>query len=145
MTKYTIGIYFNEDLTEVALILKNRPKWQEGRYNFPGGHVEENEFGVECISREFEEECNIKTKSEDWTSIGLIINPEVYDVEIFTSRHNPLRGELKTMEDQPVQWFNLNSLPENMISNLRWLIPFALNFWKQGNTDTLVQGIFYYQ
>ena len=40
---------------EVFLQLKNRPKWQEGKFNFPGGKVEPNEVPIECVVREFKE------------------------------------------------------------------------------------------
>jgi 8-oxo-dGTP pyrophosphatase MutT (NUDIX family) len=60
-TNYTIGIYFTDDLRRVALILKNRPIWQNGKYNFPGGHLERSEGLAKCVAREFLEECGVHT------------------------------------------------------------------------------------
>lgn len=42
MKNYTIGIYFDQDLKNVVLILKNRPDWKKNKWNFPGGKIEPN-------------------------------------------------------------------------------------------------------
>jgi 8-oxo-dGTP diphosphatase len=141
MKKYTIGICFDNNLENIVLILKNRPEWQKGKYNFPGGHTEENEIGIDCIIREFREECNIITK--DWIHIGNIKNKDNYIVEIFTLMQN--FKNIKTMTDEKIEIFNINNLPTNIISNLNYLIPFAFNFWRQGNLDTLIFGTFEYE
>jgi 8-oxo-dGTP diphosphatase len=145
MKNYTIGIYFDYYLKKVALILKNRPEWQAGKYNFPGGHIESGETGFYCISREFNEECGIKTLPDEWRWIGVIRNKGHYNVQIFTIIQDSEHGELKTVEDQEVSWFEIDKLPENIISNLSWLIPFALNCIKQGNADNLTFGTFSYE
>lgn len=50
------------------------------------------------------------------------------------------------MEDEQVEWFNINNLPNNIITNLLWLIPFAVNYHKQGNNvDKLMFGNFKYK
>jgi 8-oxo-dGTP pyrophosphatase MutT (NUDIX family) len=143
-TNYTIGIYFTEDLRRVALILKNRPNWQAGKYNFPGGHIEKDESSYSCIAREFKEECGIDTKFTEWCEIGTIKNKGKYECKILTLINHERHGELKTMEDQPVIWCDVDKLPGNIISNLSWLIPFALNYWIQGNIDSLRYGKFKY-
>jgi 8-oxo-dGTP pyrophosphatase MutT (NUDIX family) len=145
MKKYTIGIYFDCYLSKVALILKNRPEWQAGKYNFPGGHIEDNENNFDCVIREFKEECGIKTSYDDWKHIGCIHNKSYYKVDIFTAIQDIEHGVLSTTEDQEVIWVDINKLPENIISNLFWLIPFAFNYWKQGNADNLVFGFFEYK
>jgi 8-oxo-dGTP pyrophosphatase MutT (NUDIX family) len=146
MTHYTIGILFDSfKCKRVALILKNRPDWQTGLYNFPGGHIEKDELGIDCVIREFKEECGLNTNWNDWKEIGLIKNEDNYTVEVFTAIYNPvLHCDLKSMEDQPVSWIKCKKLPKNTISNLFWLIPFARNFWQQGNADTLTFGTFDY-
>jgi len=145
MKKYTIGIYFNDSLEHVALLLKNRPEWQKGRFNFPGGHIEEGESGENCVIREFIEECGITTNASDWKYIGIIENETDYYVEIFTAIHNKNHGKLSTMEDQEASWVDVDNLPPNVISNLKWLIPFAINTWKQGNVDEIKFGHFHYE
>lgn len=145
MKRYTVGIYFDKELTKIALILKNRPAWQNGLYNFIGGTIEDGENGLECIVREFEEECGVYVSPDDWVNIGLIRNKNNYEVELFSALQEDYHKEIKTMEDQEVGWFELDNLPKNMISNLFWLIPFAVNCWTQGNADYLNFGTFEYR
>jgi len=147
MKKYTIGIIFNETCSKVLLILKNRPDWQKGLYNFPGGHIEKREIAEECVGREIQEECGLNILYGQWEHIGTILNKENYKVEIFTTKYNPkYNGKVKTMEDQEVSWFPIDSLPKNLITNLTWLIPFAINFWQIGvHPDSIVFGKFLYK
>ena len=144
MKKYTIGIYFDQSMENVLLILKNRPEWQKGLYNFPGGHTENHESPRECIIREFNEECGIITSRDSWKYIGVINNEGDYRVDIYTSIQTPYHGSVKTKTDEVVTWFDIRHLPENKISNISWLLQFAINYWKQGNADNLVFGTFEY-
>jgi len=47
---------------KVLTVLKNRPAWQKGSFNFPGGHVEANESFEDCAKRELIEETGIELK-----------------------------------------------------------------------------------
>lgn len=146
MTAYTIGALFSEDFSEILLIKKKRPGWQAGKYNLPGGHCEEGETGYECVSREFDEETGVASMPEEWTEIGRIEGTDYY-VLFYTMVHNvELHGSIDhDLSDEPIAWFKINELPENIMSNLRWLIPFAFNTHKQGNKDNLIYGNFMYQ
>ena len=44
----------------VLIVKKDRPEWQKGRYNLPGGKIEEGEFPEEAAIRELEEEAGLK-------------------------------------------------------------------------------------
>jgi 8-oxo-dGTP diphosphatase len=56
---YVVGFLFNLDQTRVALIKKNRPAIQAGRWNGIGGHVEEGEIPHAAMQREFYEETGV--------------------------------------------------------------------------------------
>jgi len=144
MKNYTIGVYFNESLTEVVMILKNRPQWQAGNFNFPGGHVEQNESSSHCITREFNEECGVFVKESRWKHIGNIHGSD-YIVYVFTAVKNELDIEAVTMEDEEVRWIKINELPENIISNLVWLVPYAKDFLTQKTSEHLSFSNFYYE
>jgi 8-oxo-dGTP pyrophosphatase MutT (NUDIX family) len=45
-----LGFVFNRDFSEVALILRNRPKWQAGHYNGIGGHIEDGENPYDAMA-----------------------------------------------------------------------------------------------
>jgi 8-oxo-dGTP pyrophosphatase MutT (NUDIX family) len=128
MTQYVIGCYFTNNLKRVALILKNRPKWQAGKFNLPGGHVESNETLEIAISREFYEECAILTTGDEWIYIGEIDSSNNYNVAILLCVQKDNHSELKTNEDQPVIWCDVDKLPENIIPNLSWIIPYAIEY-----------------
>jgi len=147
MKQYTIGALFTPDFRRVLLIQKQRPDWQKGKLNLPGGHIEPDEDGPLCVAREFEEEAGIWIIPEEWRSIGKIVNEGHYTVDILTTiYHENVHGPIKFgITDEEVMWCDVNALPETVISNLHWLIPFALNVWKQGNADHLTFGTFYYQ
>jgi len=145
MKKYTIGILFNESLTQVVMIYKNRPDWQKDNFNFPGGHIENGETSIVCLIREFEEECAIKTTIDTWKYIGKITNNKNYYVDVFTAIHNPKEhGFVKTNTDEVVIWIDCNNIPENIVTNVSWLLPFAKDWWNQGNVENLSFGTFNY-
>ena len=146
MKKYTIGALFTPDFEKVLLIEKQRPDWQKGRLNFPGGHIEEGETGSECISREFNEEANVLIKPLDWYYIGMIENEGEYLVEFFTAIYKEEEhGKVQSLTNEELHWVYCADLPDKVISNLRWLVPFAMNFYNKGNSDNLVFGHFMYK
>lgn len=145
MKQYTIGALFTPDFENVLLIKKTKPEWQKGKLNFPGGSIEENETAHECIAREFKEETDLDIPIPNWNHIGQIL-AENYSVQYLTSIYYPeLNGQVKDVTDEKLQWVKVNDLPNNIISNLHWLIPFAINIWTQGNHDRLTFGQFNYQ
>ena len=108
---------------EVLLIEKRKPAWQYGKYNLPGGKIEDGETPEQAAIRELQEETNLRTiKTEpigrivgsDW--IVYLIRCEAWNVD-----------GLKRMTSEPVF-----SLPirealahPDLISNLRTIIPLA--------------------
>lgn len=146
MKLYTIGAVFTTDLKSVLLIKKIKPKWQKGFYNLPGGSTEEGETHEDCVSREFREECNLDIPSHVWKYIGRIENECNYAVDFLTAIITKQEKDYtQSLTEEECQWFYVNNLPENCLSNLYWLIPFALNTWRQGNADALTFGKFEYR
>lgn len=124
-TQYTVGFAFDE-FDSLALIRKNRPAWQVGRFNGLGGHVEPFESFGDCIVREFEEECGVATSNEMWRRFASISSPSAY-VAFFVARDLGLNN-IETTTDEPVVVFDLDSYPfDRCVPNLQWLIPLALN------------------
>ena len=60
MKLYCCGFMFSKDFSHVLLIEKARPKWQEGKVNGIGGHLESGESPVDAMVREFEEETGLR-------------------------------------------------------------------------------------
>lgn len=126
VSRYTLGII--KDRGKVLLILKNRPTWQAGKWNFPGGKFEGNESPEECVSREIKEECCIDIKPASWNRFALMVGPE-WEVQVLTAdlEYADYEGVVEQGEDQAVEWFDFWMPPPNIVSNLYWLIPAAFD------------------
>lgn len=58
--KYVLIYAYNCDNPEKFIIIKkDRPQWQCGRYNLPGGHIENGESPEEAAIRELKEETGL--------------------------------------------------------------------------------------
>lgn len=127
MKDYVVGFMFSEDKKDVVLMTKNRPEWQAGKINGLGGKAEDHDEAMaHAMAREFEEECGIKTNSEDWTEFCIIENEGLCNVHIFRAFSDKIY-HAKTMEDEIVDVYPTDDLPKNMIFNLNWLINMCLD------------------
>jgi 8-oxo-dGTP diphosphatase len=124
---YVAGFLFRNQEKEVALIEKLHPEWQKGKLNGIGGKIIDKEAPFEAMCREFKEEAGIEIGN--W-ELFCILNSSENKWKVFMFKANLLTPEieLKSMEEERVNWYNVNDLSKlNVISNLRWLIPMALN------------------
>lgn len=149
MIYYTIGIVFNSTFDAVLLIEKSKPDWQKGWCNFPGGKLEDGETLAECVQREIIEETGILIPLEEWGHIGEIVNHGGYCVQIFTAVTSD-KFRLSINEKEPCKWCCTYDLPDNILSNLKFLVPFAMQTHKKAipNTphpDSPVYGKFTYK
>lgn len=121
-----VGFAFDPEMENVLLIKKNRPQWQKGKLNGIGGKMELGENFHDAIAREFEEETGVKTNKEDW-SLYVCMNKttgqNTWSVYFFRIVFNIKSA--KTTTDEEVVSIPVKDLPENVISNLHWLIPLA--------------------
>jgi 8-oxo-dGTP diphosphatase len=65
-TQYVVGFMFSPGLSGVVLTLKNRPAWQVGLLNGPGGKVNVGETHKRAMVREFHEEAGYFSSEHDW-------------------------------------------------------------------------------
>lgn len=124
MIDYVTGFMYSPDGERVVLINKNQPDWQKGKFNGVGGKIEEDETPEQAMSREFEEETGVITSSSDWQSFLILINPNKYRVYMLFTFSEKF-DSVKTVEQEVVSLHDINSLPENIIPNLAWLIPLS--------------------
>lgn len=127
-TQYVVGFLFSEDAEPqtVALIEKKRPGWQAGKLNGIGGHVEPGEEPLAAMVREFKEETGADIPAEQWKYFCKMDGGD-WVVWCYKSFGHPL---LRSMTDEPVMKVRLTWLwgaRENIIPNLNWLIPLALD------------------
>ena len=121
MIDYVVGFLFSTAQEEVVLIQKNRPSWQAGQLNGPGGKVEDGELVTQAMRREFAEETGVDI---DWWEMYHEYQFPKGSVSFFVASHDT---EVVSMTDETVYWYALDQLDNlPLIPNLRWAIPMAL-------------------
>ena len=97
-----------------------------GRLNGVGGKIEVNEESVDCIVREVLEETGVKTEKESWTYFGEIKSDD-WRVDLYTLIYLENSKDFFTATDEKVEWFRVDDLPNNILKNLNWIIPLAMD------------------
>lgn len=121
-TRYVVGFLFNPELTKVVLIRKNKPDWQKGLLNGPGGKLKNGEKPQDAMYREYLEEAGLEILT--WRFLGRLVLGDDAEVNFFTG----IRKEclINSMEAEPCHWYSVAEIERlPVIPNLRWLIPFA--------------------
>ena len=120
-----LGFYFNLDTTRVVLIKKNRPDWQKGKLNGVGGKIETGESAYRAMIREFEEETGIADYC--WKkAFNLIDTKNGWDVKIFFTISEKI-DQIISKTDELLIICPCDYLPNDVIFNLRWMIPLLLD------------------
>lgn len=122
-TQFVAGLLFSESRRQVALVCKNRPNWQKGKWNAIGGHIEPGETPEQAMQREFKEEAGIDI--DGWTKF-VTLTGEGFQVTFFYLVSEAV-FRVKTMTDERIAVWPLVALPNKTPSNLRWLIEMALS------------------
>jgi 8-oxo-dGTP diphosphatase len=123
VNKYVVGYLFSRDTNEVCLIQKNRPQWQKGRLNGVGGHIEAGESPASAMTREFWEEAGERDIA--WRQF-LFITGTGYELYCFTAKANPQNVmNIHSATDEIIGWYPVESLPQNILPNLKWIVPMA--------------------
>jgi 8-oxo-dGTP diphosphatase len=129
-TRYVAGFAFSADGEKVVLIEKKRPKWQAGKLNGVGGHIEAGEYPITAIVREYKEETGVKSKASDWYCFACLRGKEF--VLYFYSAFNDALLNVQTMTDESVCVYDRRRVQElpiqfPTIPNLTWLLPLAID------------------
>lgn len=126
MNDMVVGFIFSTNGQSLLLMRKTHPSWQRGRLNGIGGHMEGHESPPEAMSRECAEETGVVIPSNDWRDVAIIdLSEEGVMLHVFMTRHDMV-GAVAQTEELLVS-VNAFTLPGNVIANLRWLVPLALN------------------
>ena len=125
MKRMVVGFLFDAELKGVILVKKNRPDWQVGFLNGPGGHIEagENMFGA--MAREFKEETGAEV--ENWTHTVRLGGSD-WEVDFFFASNQEAFETVRTVTDEEVVCVWIDDLQnQDLLPNLRWLIPLQLD------------------
>jgi 8-oxo-dGTP diphosphatase len=124
-TEYVVGFIFRAEFTEVLLMTKMRPIFQRGKLNGTGGHVEDGELPEVTMAREAYEEVNFQSKPHEWHPVGQINAPSG-NVIYFYSIYIESEKDLYAKTDEPIDWYEVRNLPENILSSQTYMIPHAI-------------------
>lgn len=127
--KYVAGFYFDMPGESVALVRKIRPKWQAGKLNAIGGHIEFGERAIDAMVREFYEETGYPTEPKEWRHFAAL-GGDGYLVHFFETRGEHCSREcLRTLTDEEIVIRRVADVMcgHECIPNLRWLLPLALD------------------
>lgn len=101
-----------------------------GFYEFPGGKVKKNEFLLEALKRELEEELSVKINVNKLIflySYQVIRRKKTIDLSFFSL--NSWYGKVQARENQKLKWIKFNEINNfNMLSSNKRIIDF-LNFF----------------
>ena len=143
-----LGFMFNRYLTEVVLMVKERPAWQAGLLNGIGGHIEPDETPRMAMAREFLEETGCQTRIYDWQPCFKMIrscgDDGDFAVRVFRCIADvpSLKPFVRTAEDQEVlilKPFGPWNLP--CVSNLPWIVAMLTDLNPGDCPSYHVQGI----
>ena len=123
---------------DTLLILKDRPEWQRGRLNLPGGKIEEGETPEEAATRELEEETGY-VPAVPVRQLGTMQDGSrtIYCVKaVITSRDGPKPRKGETEVPLWMPWYKADN-DQRLLPNLRAIVPLmrcGVTGWVIGDT-----------
>lgn len=133
---YVAGFMFDHGRTRVALIRKEKPAWQKGLLNGIGGKIEADKDGfssASAMAREFTEETGCQTTAQQWELFCAMSDGATWAVDFFATVGD--LDLLRSMESEQVEILFLDDIwsrRAELVENLTWLIPLALDFLHDG-------------
>lgn len=130
---YVAGFLFDFSLERVALIRKLKPEWQAGLLNGIGGKIEEGETAMDAMVREFKEETGSYVSEWRHYLSMQAAREQGWSVEFFCAIGD--LNDLRSIEAEQIEIVALDEihpLRHDMIENLPWLIPLALDSLMDG-------------
>lgn len=139
--EYVLGFAFTEDFNSVALIRKNKPEWQAGKLNGIGGKVEEYDQSIfHAIVREYHEETGVITNIDHWKYFTKLCGSDFakqsdnFACHCFYTVNDATVRLARTTTSEVVSIYDTTHfIYQNVIDNLRWQIPMAIEFANNSN------------
>lgn len=120
---YTVGFVFTNGNKDVLLVRKLKPLWQAGRLNGIGGKFEPGETAAQCIYREGYEEIGHHL---GWDKF-CVLRGGNFVCHFFCSHEQTISTPAQNDVGENLVWASSHALPDDVIPNLFWLIPLALD------------------
>jgi len=125
LVEATCGLMLSPDMGSVALVRKNRPEFQAGLLNGPGGKLEPGEQPIDAMIREFREETGAETTVDAWQRL-LEFHAPGWLVHFFCCTGD--LSSLRQVTDEAVVVVPIVGLgAARVVHNLLWIVPFAVD------------------
>jgi 8-oxo-dGTP diphosphatase len=138
MTSYVLIFCTSQCKDDVLLVLKDKPAWQVGLLNLPGGKIENGETPVEAATRELKEETGYEPLTEI-RKMGIIQDGSnrIFCMKAVVS--NEIGPRPNESETQLVAWYKWIQVKDDkrLIPNLKVIVPLIQNSvsdWVIGDT-----------
>lgn len=114
----------------VLLSRKERPAWAQGKLNGVVGEIVDGTPILEAMVRVFREATGVLVASSQWCCFASVsgydvVNDRDYSVNFCWTRDDSTPMSAYSHPD--LEWYTWKELPNDVIHNLRWLIPLALD------------------
>ena len=142
--RYVVGFVFDPRGRRVVLIIKKKPKWQEGLFNGVGGKIESGEDPYEAMQREFREETGLDIYASNWRRYGKM-HGNGWECDLFSCFTDAYRF-VETKEEEEIRIVDTDEVINSTIptiSNLPWLISLALDDMFGNNTGRIFADVRY--
>lgn len=101
MNRYVVGFLFDDNMTQVCMIKKSRPVWQNGLLNGIGGKIDERETPLEAMIREFREETGVDTTARTWSHVCTLRFPYA-EIEVYAGKNSEYFEVADTNTDEEI-------------------------------------------
>lgn len=118
---------------KVLLLKRVNTGYEDGKFCFPGGHVEKGEEIKDAAIREAKEEIGVDIKKEDLQVINVLQRKIGDNAYIdFILKCDRWENDEKIMEKdicEKIEWFDINNIPDNVIPFMKKLFKGSNNFY----------------
>jgi 8-oxo-dGTP pyrophosphatase MutT (NUDIX family) len=145
LKRYCVGLCFAGYPPVFVARRKARPDWQRGLINAPGGEIKERERPSEAMSREFKEETGLPISELAWDPFlvehafhqpaDALPNWHPYEVYYFRTTLKKDMPQIvpERNDGEPTNWMGVRQVlfetfPVELVGNLKWIIPMALDW-----------------
>ena len=95
-----------EENGRVRIARRKRGKWHVGKWEFPGGTVEEGETNEECLKRELMEELAVTAEVGDLLCSSEHVNTPDWTTRLFAYRARIVSGTVMLHDHEEMRWVN---------------------------------------